>query len=839
MTTVSSSLAGDSTVSLALRRLPGVTLVSDQFIYVRGLGERYSSTTLNGAYVPSPDLTRNVIPLDLFPAEIIESLAVQKGYTPDRPAAFGGGNVDIRTRGIPEDFTVGVQVGSAYDSEHSRDSITYSGGGDDRVGTDDGTRALPASISAAIGQYRGNLSPVSIFGALQRQGGQPTFAEAQAINRDLATSLNRNIDFKQKSTVPDLSLEGLIGNSWLLGEQGDWKLGFLTLADYKNNWRNRDRITRSASFSDTNFDSTERSINQVALTGSFNVGLEYGREHSIQATALYLRNTEDDASITTGFNNNFQRESGDQFRTYRIRYEERDLRLWQLRGSHTLGEDTLDLLPAFLKLGLARDLKFDWYFSDALARTDVPNEVLISAADKVDPDTGALISTAVRPSASSADFRFTNLDDDVQSYGFSLAKPFELGNWTATVAGGWDYYRKGRSYLQTQLGLGTTTSAAVNVLNGTPGQVFNTSNITDAANGFVLSLGGIGTETYLAGEIIDAYFGKVDLNWKDSWRFTGGVRWEDFKQLAVPVDPFQFSPNVSKIPVPADQLESLAKAEDDFYPALAATYIRPGFMGARDFQLRFGWSETTARPDLREVSNATYIDPFTEARVRGNPALTTSRLTNVDLRAEMFFAGGDNFTVSAFYKDIANPIETVQGDGTDDNISLSFINADSAELYGIEIEWLKDLAFLQDRIGSWVNGLFLAGNLTYSDSKLQIGSGASDLTNNTRRLSQHSPLVLNFQMGYDSPGGRHNATLVYNYADERVFFAGKNGAPDAFEQPFNSLDFIYTLYATDALNFKFRLQNALNADLEIQQGGVAVLSQQRGRTLKLDATFRF
>ena len=80
------SRVGDSTVSLALRRLPGVTLVGDQYVYIRGLGERYSSTTLNGAYVPSPDLTRNVIPLDLFPAEIVETISIQKGYTPDRPA---------------------------------------------------------------------------------------------------------------------------------------------------------------------------------------------------------------------------------------------------------------------------------------------------------------------------------------------------------------------------------------------------------------------------------------------------------------------------------------------------------------------------------------------------------------------------------------------------------------------------------------------------------------------------------------------------------------------------------------------------------------------------------
>jgi hypothetical protein len=141
---------GDSTVSLALRRLPAVTLVGDQYIYVRGLGERYSSTTVNGAYVPSPDLTRNVIPLDLFPAEIVETLSIQKGYSPEQPAAFGGGSVDIRTRAIPDEPVLVFQVGTGWNSENSGKGLEYKGGKDDEWGTDDGTRALPKEIERAL-----------------------------------------------------------------------------------------------------------------------------------------------------------------------------------------------------------------------------------------------------------------------------------------------------------------------------------------------------------------------------------------------------------------------------------------------------------------------------------------------------------------------------------------------------------------------------------------------------------------------------------------------------------------------------------------------------------------
>ena len=206
------SRVGDSSVSLALRRLPAVTMVGDQFIYVRGLGERYSSTTLNGAYVPSPDLTRNVIPLDLFPAEIVESLSIQKGYSPDKPAAFGGGSVDIRTRGIPDRLVLDFEVGTGYNTDSDDDGLSYPGGSDDKWGTDDGTRALPADITTAINDFQGDLSPTGIFEALNRDGEFHTIGEAEQINREIATSLNRNLDFREESLDPDLSLEGTVGN---------------------------------------------------------------------------------------------------------------------------------------------------------------------------------------------------------------------------------------------------------------------------------------------------------------------------------------------------------------------------------------------------------------------------------------------------------------------------------------------------------------------------------------------------------------------------------------------------------------------------------------------------
>ncbi len=167
------SRMGDSTVAAALRRVPGLTLINNKFIYVRGLGERYSQSTLNGAYIPSPDLSRNVIPLDLFPASIVSSLSVQKTYTADMSANFAGGSVDIRTNPFPDKgFNFSAELGSGMNNALSGDVLTYNGGGDDRWGTDDGTRGMPSLVMSRLEQFQGQMSPTAIAQQLMKTEGR-------------------------------------------------------------------------------------------------------------------------------------------------------------------------------------------------------------------------------------------------------------------------------------------------------------------------------------------------------------------------------------------------------------------------------------------------------------------------------------------------------------------------------------------------------------------------------------------------------------------------------------------------------------------------------------------
>jgi TonB-dependent receptor len=835
---------GDTNVASALRRAPGITVRDDKYVYVRGLGERYSSSLLNGAGVPSPDLTRDVLPLDIFPAEIIDSLAVTKGYTPGLPADFGGGNVDIRTKRVPDGAVLGVKFNTGWNSESGNSGWTYNGGGDDSWGEDDGTRALPDALVAGLDTYYGNLSPSNILTVLRMEGTvpPPTFTQADTINRELAAELNRNVDPKKLDLEPDVEGEATAGYRWYLTD--DLEVGFLALGSYENEQRNHERVNRRVVSPELNYATTERTTDLVNWTGALNLGVRFTEDHEIGTFSMALRNTEDETSnsvtcLDGQFNDCNSATQPTQGRLYNIRYEERELRVNQVNGTHRLGDATLVLLPDWAGvLEWARDAEFQWYYSDATAESDIPNEVRYGLIETLDPVSGAVLSSQVRPTAAAGEYRFSELHDDVESYGSSLTLPRSWGKWDVSLRGGYDYLEKARQYEQYAFGLGSTSAGFQTVAEGAPSEVFSDANVLDLATGIRITagLGGTGLESYLAGQITDAGYFEVDAEWDSTWRFFGGVRWENFQQVTVPIDLLAYT--TPRVPIPPEEIAQSAINDDGWYPALAVTWVRQGFW-ADDFQLRLGWSQTVARPDLREISRSTYIDPLTQAQVRGNPFLEPSDLANYDLRGEWFWENGDNFTVSLFLKDIADPIETVQGGATEENVLFNFVNGDAAEIYGVELEGLKTLEFLADALGDWVNGFYVAGNVTLSDSEIQLdpGPGVGNVTNEQRQLTQHSKWVGNLQVGYDSPNGRHGATLAWNGFDERILYAGINGFDDAFEQPFHSLDLTYSWFTSDRLAFKFRARNLLNEPLEVKQDGVTVIEQEIGMTWLVDVSW--
>lgn len=838
---------GDSTVAAALRRVPGLTVVQEKYVYIRGLGERYSQSTLNGAQIPSPDLTRNVIPLNVFPTSIVDSLRVQKSWSADLPANFGGGAVDIRTKGVPDGLTVRFEAGLGDNSASPSRMYSYNGGSDDWLGTDDGSREMPSAIREALVRYQGNPSVNSILGFMQRQDPTTTLYDAETANRELALALNRDIGINRKSTEPDYKLRGSVGNSYEVG--ANWLVGFNIGGSYETDWRFR--RTRTATFGDPDEQNgiKEEATRSVNIAGTLNLGFKYGADHEISTTSLFLRNTDDETEVFDFFNENRPLSSGRGFRDYRLQFEERNMLTHQVQGTHYLGSDTRQMFP-FLDSLLSRvpeDASIEWFYSDSDADTDIPNQVSVASESFTDRDTGELLSESVRLTSSAADYRFTELEDEVENYGWGLNLPLDTRLGYLELSGGFDHARKARSYSQSQFSLGYLEVDGQGVLEGSLDAVFSDENITADIpdpdptnvvpnsrvyiNNAVFDRQGTNSNSYIAATMTDSVWGNVDLTVAETWRIAVGARWEDYRQAAVDWNPYGFSladPQVSTDPA---VLQEGVFKEDSIYPSAGITYM--GDFWAETFQLRLGYSETAIRPDLREITDSSYIDPITGDLVRGNPGVVPSDIDNIDLRAEWYFGNGDNLTVTLFYKDIENPIEFFEIPASDTTIAREIINAESGEVKGVEFEGLKELGFL----GGVFDTLFVQGNLTLQDSELVAGPNANVPTSPVRELSGASDYVANLMLGFDSPDARHTASLIYNVFGERLYVAGRNGAPDGYEQPFHSLDFTYFWYPSDRITLKAKVQNLLDEKIEIERSGVTTFEEEPGVAYSLSLSW--
>ncbi|NKF49239.1 TonB-dependent receptor [Shewanella sp. WXL01] len=808
------SRTGDSDAAAALRRVTGLTLKDGKFIYVRGLGERYSSTSLNGAKVPSPDPTRNVVPLDMFPASIIESLAVQKSASASKPAAFGGGHVDIRTKAIPADFLFNASISGRYNTNDSNDTYTYNGGGDDWMGKDDGTRAMPNSIGNTVSQF-GGISPVDI---VTGSGGAIDFATAQKMNRDLALEMNRDMAIKTEDTTPGYSGNIAIGDRWDITE--DVIFGALSAVSYK---RQSDNYTKT----DIELDGDANSMQVenakdivgtdsiVQMSGMLNLGLELGYDHKIKTYTTYLRDTSDDVSVaieetidTIGEPNALQ--------VYSIDYEERTLISNQIEGQHFF---------EFLW-----DSEFNWMFSGARSERYAPNELSYTYNVVLD-DNNQQLSRALN-TQDAPKYVYSRLEDDSTNYKWDYTLPVEFDSAIVKFTAGYEYYERTRESYATRLafdvGLSPTDPNGA-ILSEDFDKIFSDKNIDDDTLDIELKDASTDTEDYVAAEKNDAAFLMIDADFDDVWRVYAGVRYEDFRRTTLPITPEgEISDEGGRY-----ELTDYVIAEDDWFPSMTVTWKQTDTT-----QWRFGASKTIVRPDLREVSPVRFQDPVTGFDFFGNPELESSAINNFDARWEYYSDEGNNFSIGAFYKDVAAPIEPIQRI-SEAGRQLKFYNAESGFVYGMETEFLQKLDFIGGEDSFW-NEFFIVGNLTLGDSEIEIKpNGEIDPTNETRRMTGHSKWVANFQLSYDADNEMHAATLVYNVFGERIAYGGRGGLDDVYEKPFHSLDFTYSFFPTESVSLKFKAKNLLNAKTEYDQQDTLVYAKDPGQEFSLQFSYKY
>lgn len=808
------SRTGDSDAASALRRVTGLTLVDGKYIYIRGLGERYSSTLMNGTNVPSPDPTRSVLPLDLFPASIIESLNVQKSYSPSLPAHFAGGNVDIRTKSIPDEkiFKVNTSLGYNFDNESS---VWYAGGSDDQFGSDDGTREISTLLQNSLNSGE--------FDSLDSES-------AVAVVR----SLNRDISANKESVDPDFGVGATFGDKFDF-DNGS-RIGFLTSVSYKNEWtvsneRNVNNLAKSGGEIRINeFADGQSTEHQVKISGMANIGFDWDSNHHLELNNIFLSDTKDRIRDRQFENTNTINEAEESRRKVDVLYEERELISHQLKGRHNF--------PEWQNLGA------DWYLAKSKTERRAPGA--FETTFRVDTIDG--VSTSQLARDINTTYGFQNLEDEVENSGFNLSLPIYMDDWSVELKAGADFVEKTRDSQSADIVLQTFSIPTQYLAGDDFSQIFSDQNLSQADYQIRLDDATSNGDKYKAATLIDAYYFLADVDLNANWRLTGGVRYEDFRQLAVP-----FQPHSGFFSVDTEALSNLPLLEDDFFPSLAATYIVDSTM-----QYRFNYSQTSIRPDFRDISTTFYIDPLTEFLVRGSTSLQSSSIDNFDFRWEWYFESGENLSVALFYKDIVNPIEQIElPSATEGAPQLLTANAEDGQLFGIEVEFLKDLSFIGDE---WAN-YFVTGNVTLSDSEVNICSNAdtqdclfkdqlkealntqeditSVITNNSRRLIGHSEWALNLQVGWDSLDNDHAATLVYNVFGPRIIIPGVSGFEDAEEESFHSLDLVYTWYPSYESTVKVQLKNILGEDKVIEQEGVDILAETVGTEIGVSYSINF
>lgn len=819
------SRTGDGDAASALRRVTGLTLVDGKFIYVRGLGERYSSTLLNGANVPSPDPTRNVIPLDLFPSDIIESLSVQKSYSPSMPASFGGGNVDIRLKSIPSDFIFNVSGSIGTNTENSGDALDY-GRDDNFLGQDDGNLAAPSTLvnSWATKDFLGS-NPL-----IPRQADN-AFTQDEAVQ--VLKSMKRDYDPVDASVDPNYGFNVSVGNNFDLSD--DIRTGYLLASGYSRgvNVSEEYELEQANRVGDTIeivrfFDDVLVTEYTTKWSTLLNMGIDYQRNHRIDYSLIALSDTSDEVKEKFGNTENLNQNDGLRVRDISIDYEERKMYTNQINGMHT-----------FPELNFAG---FDWKYSLGRSVRNAPGSFgarFILSDVNEDGVFDVVNESTLSNSTGAAQYDFQTLHDRVENYGWNTTIPFTTQDWEMEFKFGGDFLTKARVAENRRIAINTRAFADGNTLSGNSFAAILSDSALDnamySASQFLVRDTTIAGDDYSAAQKVDAFYLEADLFYQDQWRFSGGARFEDFRQAVVPMDPRTNQIDLSD----EDDRAQLAFQEDDFYPALAVTYIKDDSM-----QFRASVGETVVRPDLREVSSATYIDPLTEFPVAGTPGLLTTSIINYDLRWEWYREAGNNLSIGVFYKDMTNPIESVQSPAQDGPPLIRIANAETGSLTGVEIEFLQGLEVIGD--GVWDN-MFLSGNVTLSDSEIELDrqnivdqTGVSAaITNTTRRLTGHSEYVVNLQLGFDSDNGEHSASLVYNVFGERILIPGIDGFDDNMELPFHSLDAVYKYYPDFNTTITFKLKNMFDEQKELEFENVLLRSETKGRGVSVSFKYDF
>lgn len=779
----------DGHAANAVRRVPGLTLVDGKYVYVRGLGDRYSNTTLNGSVMPSSESDRKSASLDIIPSELVESIVTAKTFSADKPGDYAGGLLQIETRQFPSTRTLKLNVGGAVATTATgTDGLGYGGGGLDFWGMDDGTRDLPASVPRNLAVSRANLSPDEL-----RQIG---------------------LDFTGQDWGPTAStLPADVGFGFAYGDAfdvGGAPLGVLASythgVDRKNTDRQIERVFAASGLSEAEVDYAGRaSTRQVSSGGLLDVGYLLSRTNKLRASLLYNSLTDDESRILEGFN----LDSNTDQRNTRLRFVQRTTLNATLRGEHL-----------FSGLG---DTRVRWSGAYTATGRYEPNtrEVLYRQA----PNGEFLFDTFIQ----SGSVFHQDLDDTGFSGGLDLEIPIDLLAGDGKISLGGTIDDRERDVYSRRLRFLPASGAVIStdVRMREPNELFTAATV--GPDGFELREATFREDNYTGTYSVVAGYGMLQLQVLPRLNVETGLRVERAEQTVMPLDLF---------PTALPPAEGAVLDETDLLPAFNLTYLL-----RQDMNLRLGASQTLARPQLRELAPFSFADFAGGYLAVGNPTLTRTRVRNADARWEWFVSPGSVVAVSGFYKHFDDPIETVVFPSSE--LIQSWVNAPSARNFGTEIEMRSGLGFL----APWLEALSLNANLTLVDSEVASGGALSVFVpgqgpatlvqvEKERALQGQSPYTANIGLTWVSDAIDLRASALFNTFGRRIHSIGAERLEDVYEEGRSSLDLVLEKGLSGNLSAKLAATRLVgDTSIEFTQFGDVLRGYEIGRRIALSVSW--
>jgi hypothetical protein len=766
----------DRDASEVARRIPGVTVMDNRFVIVRGLSERYNAVSLNNALAPSFESDVKSFAFDVIPSQLIERFLVYKSPSADLQGEFAGGAINIWTKTMPEqDFTIAVDMGTGFRSQTTFENFRQTASsGTDWMGRDAGLRQLPVG-------FPDNVRNVFDNPEVQQQLGRslPNTWDYDINRADLDKRMNVLFGKKMKWG------KVIVGSTTAIN-YSNTKVGFLSEREDYNTW---DVIQQR---SDTIFSYNDSIFQQQARLGVMqNFGFRFGRKHSVDVRALFNQTGLAENTFRTGANF----EEGSFRREYSYRYNERFIFSGQLNGKHELfaNRGTLDWTGGFARTERSDP---DW----RRVRYTLPFESEVNTYQ-------AYIPFSAQP------FFLGRLYIGMKESKVMGAANYEhklkdMGEGTngerrwLTVKTGFYAEQRDRTFSIRNIGYASANPFLTNInyplLESPVGELLNPENINNT-NGLKLDEDTQPSDSYRAANTLVAGYAMVNIPWK-RWNVSGGVRLEQNRQTLN-----SFTITDQPLEIIQDSLMILPSANISYNLTEKSL-------------IRFAYGKTVNRPEFRELAPYYFYDFVFNAIQTGNDTLRFATIDNFDLRWEWYPRPTEFVSAGLFYKSFVNPIELyfVPGVGSGGTRSFRPGNAPSAVSYGIEVDVRKSLnnvftnKILQ-RISITANASLIQSRIVLSDR------AAEDDKNNTRPMMGQSPYVINAGLYYQDDNAGWEAAALYNIVGPRVVIVGIPGIPEVYEMQRNLLDFSITKTIKKNWSVRVGVQDVLNQPIVLLQ----------------------